>query len=228
MLALGLSGIIGICIGDTLYFSALKRLGARLTLLIGNLIPVTTAIIAVIIFDERLSAFAWFGVLLIISGVAYVVWYREASNRAKIKTVGILFGSLFVLTEAIGIILTKFGVSHLTAIEATFIRQVWGVACLSFWALSTRSLSAWMKPVWQPYRLKILVTAAILGAFLGTYLAVLALKYTYVAVAATLNSTSPLFALFIAFFVLKKQVTINELMGVLVATIGVAVYFLSL
>ena len=40
--ALALSGIIGICFGDTLYFLALMRLGARRTLLLGSEISFPT------------------------------------------------------------------------------------------------------------------------------------------------------------------------------------------
>ena len=53
--ALALSGLVGICFGDTLYFLALVRLGARKTLLLGSLIPVATAIIAVTFLNEKVG-----------------------------------------------------------------------------------------------------------------------------------------------------------------------------
>ena len=43
---LGISGIFGLAIGDQLIFSAFNRIGPRLTLLILNLVPVCTALVA--------------------------------------------------------------------------------------------------------------------------------------------------------------------------------------
>lgn len=227
--ALGLSGLVGICFGDTLYFLTLVRLGPRRTLLLGSLIPVTTAVIAVIFLQEQVSALAWVGILATIAGVTFVLWQRAPEGGGDSTKQGALFyGLLFVLANALGIIAAKVGVSDVPALEATFIRQVFAIAGLTFWGLMLRDLLGWVSPLQDVQLLKTLLVAAVIGAFLGTWLSVAALKYTHAAVAASLNSTSPLFILPLTLLWLKQRVQVRETMGALVAVAGVAIYFGSL
>ena len=229
MTALALSGLIGICFGDTLYFLTLVRLGAKKTLLLGALIPVTTALLAVIFLGERVALIAWLGMLMTIAGVTFVLWQRALENENhETRQSGIFYGLLFVIANALGIIAAKVGVSDVPALEATFIRQVFAIAGLTFWGLMVRDLLGWVKPLKNPELLKTLIIAAVIGAFLGTWLSIVALKYTHAAVAATLNSTSPLFILPLAVFMLKERISSRELLGALIAVSGVGIYFSSL
>jgi drug/metabolite transporter (DMT)-like permease len=228
-LALALSGIVGICLGDTLYFLTLARLGPRLTLLLGSLIPVATAIIAVLFLGEVVTAVAWLGIGLTIAGVTYVLWQRTSTQHGvEAWRSGVFFGLLFVAANALGIIASKVGVQEVPALEATFIRQAWAIAGLTFWGLMMRDLLGWVRPLRDKRLFKILLLAAVIGAFLGTWLSIVALKYTYVAVAAALNSTSPLFVLPLAMLLLKERIQAREVAGALAAVAGVGVYFSSL
>ena len=114
------------------------------------------------------------------------------------------------------------------ALEATFIRQIFAIAGLTFWGLMLRDLLGWVKPLKNPQLMKSLLLAAIIGAFLGTWLSIVALKYTHVAVAATLNSTSPLFILPLAVLMLKERISSREILGAFIAVGGVGLYFSTL
>jgi drug/metabolite transporter (DMT)-like permease len=59
---LSLSGLVGITLGDTLFFGALNRIGARQTLLINTLSPAATAILADRFLGERLAAINYGGI----------------------------------------------------------------------------------------------------------------------------------------------------------------------
>lgn len=228
-LYLALSGILGICIGDTLYFQTLARLGARLTLLLGSMIPVTTAVFAVILLHERPGGIAWLGVLLTISGVTLVLWDRSSTTPGSTQwRMGLILGAMFVLANAAGIILTKVGVSQVAAMHASFVRTLWAVVGLSFWGLLTRELISWVKPIAHKRNLFIIVVASVIGAFIGTWLSVVALKYTDASIAATLNSTSPVFILPLSAWLLKERVTFKSITGAVVAVAGVGLYFSGL
>ncbi len=227
--ALAISGLIGITFGDTLYFLTLVRLGPRRTLLMGALIPVVTALIAVLMLGERVPLLAWLGMSLTIIGVTYVLWQRSGgSENVELRRSGLFFGLLFVLTNALGIIASKVGVADLPALEATFIRQVFAIAGLTFWGLMLRDLLGWVRPLRDVRLLKPLLLASLIGAFLGTWLSIVALKYTYVAVAATLNSTSPLFILPLAALMMGERIRGREVLGAATAVGGVGLYFVSL
>ncbi len=227
--ALALSGLVGICFGDTLYFLTLVRLGPRRTLLVGTLIPVVTGLAAVLLLGEQVPWLAWLGMALTLGGVGWVLWQRTAAGEAtQRRRSGLFFGGLFVVANALGIIASKVGVADMPALEATFIRQAWAIAGLTFWGLMVRDLLGWVSPLRDPGRMKILLLASLAGAFLGTWLSIVALKYTFTAVAATLNSTSPLFVLPLAALMLGERIRAREVAGAAAAVGGVGLYFASL
>jgi len=227
---LALSGILGICIGDTLYLLSIQRLGARLTLLVGTLIPVVTAIAAVFLFQEFMGISAYLSLILTVLGVSYVLWSKAEKSHQKILwTSGLTVAGLFVLTESSGILLTKWAVIEMDSLEATFIRQVWGVVGLTIWGLLARELVSDFLPLKNnPFLLKKLILTSFIGAFLGTWLSVLALKLTYASVAVALNSTSPIFVLLISGLFLSEKIPRSSIIGAIVAVLGVILYFLQM
>lgn len=230
-LLLALSGLVGICLGDTFYFLTIKCMGSRLALLVGALIPVFTAIIAILLLNERIAFNAGIGLVMTVAGVAYVLWDRSESATTSVSThwvKGIVFGFLFVLTNAMAIIFTKVGVENIPAMDATLVRTAWAVLGLFFWGLVTRSMVSWTIPLKDRGLRNKLIIASVVGAFLGTWLSVVALKFTHAAVAVTLNSTSPLFILPLAIWVLKERVSRRAISGAIIACLGIATYFFSI
>ena len=229
IILLAISGILGISFGDTLYFMTLSRLGSRLTLLMGSLIPVTTAIIAAVFLKESISLLSWSGVALTVAGVTYVMWDRNSDVKiSKHWLQGVGIGLVFVFSNSLSIIFSKMGVEDIPSMDATFMRQVWAIAGFAFMGLVTAKMLPWVKPLSDPRLIKPLIIAAFIGAFLGTWLSIFALKSTYVTVATVLNSTSPLFILPLAVWVLKEQVSVRAVLGAVVALVGVAIYFFSI
>ena len=232
LLFLSISGLIGICLGDSLYFVALVRLGPRLTLLLGSLIPVAVGLISVVFLQERISLISTAGLALTIIGVTFVLWEKapvvDKPKEAQHWKAGLFFGLLFVFSEAAGIIFTKVGVQEVPSIQATFIRQTSAIIGLTFWGLAAGTFIGWIKPLKNPRIRNRVIVAAIIGAFIGTWLSVLALKNTHTTVAAALNSTSPLFVLPLAAYIMREKISRRAIAGTAIAVIGIAEYFLTL
>ncbi len=226
---LALSGVLGIALGDTLYFLALTRLGSRTTLVFTTTIPIVTALAAMLIFGESLSAYTWLGLLLTLLGVGWVLWEQAPHNeRVAQWRHGVWYAALFVAASAGSILLTKSGVAELPSMQATFWRQLWALVALFTLAGFTGKLNESTQPLRTPRELGSIAIAAVIGGFLGTWLSVAALKYTEAAVATTLNSTSPLFIVPLAALWLKERITVNSVIGAVIAVAGVAIYFLTL
>lgn len=229
LIALILSGLIGIALGDTLYFLTLVRLGPRLTLLGGTLIPVVTAILAALLLDERGSLYGWLGLGMTLAGVTYVVWEKIPRNEQHYAwRSGLFFGALFIAANASAIILSKIGVSSMSAVQATFVRQFAALLGLTMWGLASGALLSWVTPLADKKLLRKMAIAAVIGAFLGTWLSIAALKYTDAGVASALNSTSPLFILPLTWFLLKERLSAGAVIGAVVAVSGIAIYFATL
>jgi len=131
---LGVSGLLGITLGDTFYFKSLFELGPRLSLTLTLLIPVTTVLLAVVILQEVLSSTQLIGIIVTLSGVFWVLTERSASAGYNVqnKIKGTVYGILAVFSCAFSIIFSKLAVESIGALKATFVRQCWGTAGLIF------------------------------------------------------------------------------------------------
>lgn len=226
---LGISGLLGITLGDTFYFESLIKLGPRLSLIITTLIPVVTIILASIMLHESLFLISRIGIFFALSGVFLVLWDSAPIGcYPKNWKSGITNGVLTVLCCAAATIFSKMALDSTSALKATFIRQISGVMGLIFWGLINFKLKNWLRPLFTNHTLfKKLFLASFLGTFLGTWFYILALKYTDTAIAVTLNATSPLFILPLAFFILKEKISFRAIIGSFVAVGGISLIFLG-
>lgn len=226
-LYLGLSGLLGIALGDTLFFSSLVNLGPRLALLIGALGPVFTVVMAVVFLGERPSPVAWAGIAATLAGVNWVLWGsvpKDGDKRGHTLT-GIKYGVLSILCNSAGVLLSKVGVSSVSALEGTFIRFLWGMAGLLFAGLFTGQLKTWLEPFGDRGRVKLLLTAVLVAIFGGFWLLLVALKHINASLAVVLNETAPIFVLPMAYFMMKEKITVRGAVGAVIAVAGVVLIF---
>lgn len=222
-LFLGVSGILGITLGDTFFFMALMNLGPRLASLMGTLLPVSVAFSAVIFLSEKPSLSAWAGIFLTVGGVAWVLKERIPPNEIiKNKSLGVKYRLLSIFCMTAGVIFAKMGISSVSAVQASFIRMAWGVAGLIIWGIFNQELKNWIIPFKKPPLLKKVSFIVFIIVFGGFWLSLVALKYTDASFANTLGSTSPLFILPMAAIMLKEKISMKAGLGAALAIGGVA------
>ncbi|OQY42728.1 MAG: hypothetical protein B6227_00980 [Fusobacteriia bacterium 4572_74] len=80
---LGISGFIGMFLGDLFMFESFVLLGARITTLIMTAVPVVTALSAWILIGETLSFKEGLAVFLTVGGIFLVMFYGNGSGEKK-------------------------------------------------------------------------------------------------------------------------------------------------
>ena len=200
-----LSGLIGIAWGDTYFFMALNSIGARLTMLIGILSPVITALIASLYLGEHLTAVNYLGIALSVAGVAGVIFDRtQADQSPKNYWQGVSWAALSALANSIASICSRQAMlsGDLSPTVTTLVRLLAGtvgILGLMLWSLWQQSGSGKLaknpsrflgRQVWLR-----LALVAFFSTYLGISLQQTALKYTAAGIAQTIGSTSPLFIL---------------------------------
>jgi drug/metabolite transporter (DMT)-like permease len=227
--ALGVSALLGIALGDTAYFHALTRLGPRRTLTFSTLGPALTALIAWPVLGERWTWAMAAGMVLTLLGVSTVSRERAAGATSEqgLDWVGIGWAVLGVACQAIGTVLTKLGGQELLPLEISVVRLSVGVCALAFYVTATGKLSAAAAPLKQPALLKTLIAGTFLGTYLGIWLSMTGVRYTYAGIAATLTSTSPIFVLPLAAIFLKERISARAALGAALAVAGVAILSMS-
>ena len=216
-----LSALVGLILGDTFFFLALRDLGARMTLLISALIPPFTAVISASWIGEGLVLQEWLGLLVTGAGVCLVVGKREGEGSHHLR--GLIFGALLVGTTALGNVMTKVGGERLDGLPIAVLRLSVAVAVLALVMTVLRRLPELALP-WKEPRVD---GALIRGTFTGTVLGIWLLMYAFtasnVAVATAMAGTSPVWVLPLAFLIERDRPSARAVGGALVAMAGLAV-----
>jgi drug/metabolite transporter (DMT)-like permease len=225
---LALSGLLGISAGDTFFFAALQRLNAHQLIIIMMLGPAITVLMAVLFLRESPSLWAWIGIILVLSGVSLTLFgdSRTAEQPAATQT-GIVFGLLSIVSMAISIIVAKLGLRHVSALEGTFLRMVFGFCGMLLLGLFRREIGSWLYPLRQGGlrgRFALAVLVVTLGGF---WLSLAAIKHLDVSIANTLIATEPLFALPLAMIWLHERPSRLAITGACVAFPGALLLALS-
>ncbi len=219
---LGASGLLGISLGDTFFFAALQKMEAHVLILFSLLGQVLTIFLAVFFLQELVTLYMWIGITLILSGIAVVLFSKLSRDKTINSSTGIMYGFLSVLCMSTSVIIAKKGLASVSAIQATFIRMLWGTVGLLAWGIITRQLREWISPfVKETILIKRIVLAVSIVTFGGFWLFHVSLKYVDVSVANTLNATEPLFVIPLAALFLREKITRNAVLGTIISVCGI-------
>jgi len=224
LLWLLLSGFIGIGIGDTCFFNALKAIGDSQAVLVAEtLAPLFTALFAMAFIGEWVTWQQWVGIAIVLLSVDMVIKARKRGTSHVFATSGYLYGVGAALCQAVGAVVSRdiLGNGDIDAASGAFLRLVGGMLFVVPLMLITRS--KWLpvvtahQRVWPAFML-----ATLLGTTAAIYLQMFAFAYAKAAVVQTLIATSALMSLGVA-WVLGEKATKATLIWSVIALVGVAI-----
>lgn len=227
---LGISGLIGLTIGDAFLFQAFVSAGARLGSLLLSMAPIFGAFIAWIFFGETLTLLQMTGIAFALAGISWVVASHEEEDsvHGNLKR-GVLFGVLGALCQAVGLVLSKQGMADgFAPFKASLMRIIVGTFAMWVWTVlagKTHQTFAALRE--KPRAIGLLALGALMGPVLGVSTSLLAVQNAQVGVASTLMALPPVIVLPISYFVFKEKVGWQAVVGTILAIIGVAVLFLA-
>lgn len=230
---LGLSGVIGLVIGDAFLFQAFVLIGPRLSMLMMSLVPVIGALQARIFLGETLTYAQIFGMALTLTGISWVILERNGANtseRAAKRTflLGLLFALGGAAGQATGLVTAKFGLAQgFSPLSANVIRM--SIAALVLW--TTTVLRRQAGPTFNQWRLdrkalRFIFLGSFTGPFLGVSLSLVAIQQTSVGIASTLMALPPVFLLPVGYYVFGERFGWQAVAGTLLTVTGVAILFL--
>lgn len=187
--------------------------------LILGLIPLTTAIFAMIFLGDRLTMIRFIGILSGFGGVAFVVLNPDQSVSGM--TSGDMFVFISMVSQAISFILIKKVTSTLSSKQLTGIMLIIGSISLItisyiFEPESQLAFSISDKLVWIVF-----FSSAIIATGLGHFLFNAAIQKIGAGQTAIFNNFIPFFALLGAYFLLNEPLHLSQLIGFIFIVIGV-------
>ncbi|MFA0036265.1 DMT family transporter [Vibrio sp. 10N.261.52.A1] len=231
---LAISGIIGIAIGDSAYFAALKRIGANKTLLLESLAPPLSGVLALMFLGAALTLQSWLGVVITTLAVTFVVFQPsnsvsdDSTNQAQWSGIG--YGLVASVCQASGVVISHYALvaGDIPPLLGALIRLTIGVFVVMMIIpfVERKPYSLIKRDLWEMTKLDKLwlLSAIFVGTFLALWLQQIALKNANPAIAQTLIATSPVFILVI--YALKgEKVSKQSLIGTLAAVGGISLFF---
>lgn len=224
-LYLALSGIIGIAIGDTLFFKSLKDLGPKVQVLFFMLGQVVTMILSFVFLGEILSVKEYVGALILLVGVMVVIWEKQEGHPNKTR--GIIYGLLSILCFSTSSIIIKYAIADIDVVSATFYRMFFGTVGVLFVGVSSKKIRNWVSPLKDLKILGLFVLNVLVITFGGFLLSTVAIKYISVSLASVLSTTEPIFVLLFAFLINQDKATRRELLGAAITIFGLLIVILN-
>jgi len=225
---LSISGLIGFVFGDLFLFKSYTMIGSRFSMLIMTLVPPITAFFSFIILGERLTLFHFLGMSLTFSGIAIAIFSRNGKGEKislKLAPRGILYAFGGAVGQALGLVLSKFGMNDYDPFAATQIRIIAGI--IGYTMLVT-ILSRWgsvVKATRNKEGMLLTSLGAFFGPFLGVSFSLVAIKFTEAGIASTIMALVPVFIILPAVVLYKQKVTLSEILGSIISVAGVALFF---
>jgi drug/metabolite transporter (DMT)-like permease len=230
---LGISGIIGLSIGDFFAFSAYKILGSSRTSLFSIFAPGAALILGFFMLGEQMNIVGMMGMLISVSGL---IWFIKSNAKKKDEAVvdtkhiaqGILFAALGAITQGMGLVLSKKGLfvdtnSILSPLHATWIRLfVATVTIYIFGFIKTNLWTEWKYISSSKQVMKPLLIGTLFGPVLGVSMSLYAATHIEVSIAQTIFSLLPISVITAAFLLGKEKL---EASSIIAAAIGVAGVF---
>ena len=228
-----LSGVIGVFFGDTLLFIALQKIGPRRNNILFALAAPFTILLNIFFLKQNMTLIELIGCFTVFIGVVIAIAYgtnKENSHRWESIEgslyLGIIFGILAALCQAIGLIIMKpildLGVDP---IASAAVRTSVSAILLSFTFMSNNKYLVSLNPITMKLVFKSIISG-FLGMALGMSLLLVALQHADAGIVATLSPTSPVWVLFLIWVLTKKLPTLGAWIGTVLAIVGTGLIFI--
>ena len=226
LIILGCSSILVLVVGDSLYFFGLKRIGVSKTVPICYSYSILVIFLSVLILNEKVTSFIFFGTLAIIVGVWLVV--KKALDKPQNRASSLLgiFASLgTLLCWGFGVVFFKILINDNDPFVLTAGRMFFLIPTLAILTTISNSRKT-SSNNWTKNQLILALFSGLIGLGIGDSLLYLGLDSTNINIVAPLTSTTPIFSTIIAILFFGETVSKTIIIGTFLVTIGTMLLFI--
>lgn len=234
----GLSGIVGLALGDYFSFTSFAILGPRISSIFSTLAPAAALMAGYFIIGERINFIGIIGILITIAGVIWLTLTKSAKSKmqdhqyGKIEK-GIVYGILSALCQGVGVVFANKGFTYqqnntdLAFFHATWLRMISATVIIYLITTVRGKLKETTIPVLKNQQNGNIYAlgGTIFGPVIGVSLSMLAvsLLHNKPSVAQTIFSLVPIVALPLAYLFYKEKITLKSIVGAFIAIAGVII-----
>ena len=223
---IALSGILGIAIGDSLFFASLNRLSPLVLSIILFVGPdLFSGIFGFVFLNEMPSLYQWIGIFCILTGLFLFMLQSKNNDNddttRKTTFIGLIFAILSLVCTAIAMVIIKPVLINVPVITATMYRMFFSAIVLLIFGVFSKKVFKWKNILSdKKYNLKLSGTLA-LATIGGFWLSLVAIKYCKLIIASTVMSLEPLFILIFMILFYKYIPNKKEIFGIFIIITGI-------
>lgn len=246
---LGVSGLVGLVLGDLCLFRSYLEIGARRAMLVQTTAPIFTVLLGWAFLGERPRPLAALGTVLVLAGCTWAIRERAAARERKLPDASdaavapaparsghVLTGNLGLgltlalggaLGQAGGLVLSKHGMHGMHPIAATQIRMM---AAVAGFALVITAIAAWPRvraTLANRRGLAFTGLGSIFGPTIGVSLSLAAIAHTQAGIAAALIATQQVWMVVATLLLGRERVGLGGFGGAVLAVAGVILLVLA-
>jgi drug/metabolite transporter (DMT)-like permease len=226
---LGLSGLVGLVLGDYFLFRSYTLVSSRIAMLVMTTVPPMTALIGWLLLGEKMTALHLLGMFLTVGGIFLAIFSRP-DNGGKIRlnysARGLLFALIGAAGQAGGLVLSKYGMQDYNAFAASHIRIIIAVAGYAVIILALGKSGLIKTALKDGKGMRFIGLGSVFGPFLGISFSLLSVKYTSTGIAATIMAIVPILIIPPSIVLFKQRFTWLEIGGAVISVGGVVMMFL--
>ncbi len=234
---LGLSGFIGLAVGDIGYIGALVLIGPRRGVLLMSTAPIFAAVAGYAMLGEQIGAWALAGIAVTMSGVMLAILDDGANGKPqeltkRQLTIGYGLAVMGSACQGVGLVISKYGMQGIEGAEpldplsAALMRMIVGAAAMWVGVLAFGRLHEIRKATKDGRGVGLTFSGAITGPFLGVWLSMVAVSLALTGVAQTLMSLMPVMVIPVVWLLYKQGTGWRGIAGACIAIVGVAMLFI--
>ena len=216
-----ISGTFGVAVGDLLFLASLRRLGAGLNAIVSTAYSPTVFLLAFFMFGEVISLQAYFGGVLVITGIIIGTLEIPKDRGRENIAWGVLYGFTAQALTAFSVLLLKPIMETHPVVPIALVRFSTGALLSIGFLVFAKGLPALRETMKQGFKHPPLIMGSILGTFLSVIFWLAGYKYTLAGRAAIYNQLSTIFIILLAAIFLKEAMTRRKWLAVSCALSGV-------
>jgi len=227
----GVSGIIGLGLGDTLYMVSLKLMGVSRAVPITCTYPLFNILWAALLIGEKLTLFRVLGALIIFSGIwllSYGKGNSDGEGQSRFLFRGLLAALVTAILWSISIALMGIAVKETPTLNDALVIN-------TIRTVTVGALLLGMSPIIDRQRdflkmKKETVATLMVGGLVALGLGWFLLAYSFTGIPETqavpISSTTPLFSTLAAVVLLHEKITLKNALGSVIVVVGIFMIFI--
>ena len=224
------SGIIGLGLGDTLYFMSLKWIGVARAVPLTCIYPLFSVLWAVFLVGERITLAVVLGAVVIVLGILFLGQDSQANttDTRKALIVGMVIALATAAVWSVSITMMDVAVKESPDIDHALIINTIRVITVAAVLLASSPIID--KKLGFLKLRKRTVAALIAGGIAALGVGWFFLSYSFTvtsqARAVPISSTTPLFSTLAGILLLREKVTAHNVFGSIMVVVGIFLLFL--